>query len=82
MADASARRCPDCRGDLQQIKLFARTFIGWPGVGQDGAVTRYAIPEAKRNGLSQFKEEGKVSASLCSSCHRIFLYGEPGRDDG
>jgi hypothetical protein len=59
------------------VKLFARTVVGWPGVGQDGGVTRYSAPDAKRNGLSQLEELGKVNSMMCSSCHRIFLYGEP-----
>jgi hypothetical protein len=81
MNDASVRRCPDCAGDLQPIKLFARTMVGWPGCGQDGAMTRYAAPETKRNGISQFEVMGRVSATLCSSCHRIFLHGEALKDD-
>jgi hypothetical protein len=78
MAEAGGRRCPDCGDELQPIKLFARTMQGWPGVGQDRAVTRYTTPQAKRDGLSWFKEEGRVKATLCSSCRRIFLHGEPG----
>lgn len=81
MAEPSERRCPDCGGELQPIKLFARTLEGWPGVGQDGAVSRYTTPHAKRDSLSQFKVEGRVRVTLCSSCSRIFFYGEPGNPD-
>jgi hypothetical protein len=78
MVEESARRCPDCGGELRPIKLLAKG----PAAQPDGAVTRYADPGAKRDGCFQFPQAGKVSAMLCSSCHRIFLYGEPAENNG
>lgn len=73
------RRCPDCGGALQAIKLFARSAGGGVHGYMDVPVLRYAAAEAQRGSWSYLYEvAGKVNARLCSSCHRIFLYGEPG----
>jgi hypothetical protein len=76
-AVAPAQRCPDCDGELQPIKLFARTPTKAGKV--DGAVIRYASAEAQRGKWlsATYDVAGKVRAVLCSSCHRIFLYGQP-----
>lgn len=79
MSDASEKPCPDCGGSLTAIKLFARTPIKGQWTDSDGAVVRYATPEAAYGWVvSQYDVAGRVSAMLCSSCHRIFLYGHPG----
>ena len=85
MAEASVKHCPDCRGDLEPIKLLARTpllegALSFPQyVESDGAVVRYAAADAKRSdtGNWTYRVAGTVKATLCSSCHRIFLHGEP-----
>lgn len=82
MADASAKPCPDCGAALQPIKLFARTPVTQQFNSSDGEVIRYATPEAKLGWLVyQFEVAGRVSAMLCESCHRIFLYGHPGEEE-
>jgi hypothetical protein len=82
MVEVSANQCPDCGGALTPIKLIARTPVKGQLKPSDGAVVRYAIPEAKRGWfVSQYDVAGRVSATLCQSCHRIFLYGHPGEDE-
>lgn len=82
MAELGGKRCPDCDSSLQPIKLFARTSIQrkYGAYDSDGAVIRYATGEAKRGKWFSWTYDvaGKVSAMICSSCHRIFLYGLPG----
>jgi hypothetical protein len=79
MTKASAHQCPDCSGVLNPIKLIARTPIGSQLTDSDGAVVRYAKPDAKRGWfVSQYEIAGSVTAMMCESCHRIFLYGRPG----
>jgi hypothetical protein len=79
MPESGEKRCPDCEGPLQPIKLFARTpFAG--GTYSDGAVIRYATAEARRGKWFSWTYDvaGRVNAMMCSSCHRIFFYGQPG----
>jgi hypothetical protein len=76
MSEPTDRRCPDCKAPLDPIKLFARTPIRHGDA--DGAVIRYATPEAQKGTLSWcYDTAGKVHAMLCSKCLRIFLFGEP-----
>jgi len=71
------KKCPDCNGELPQIKLIGR---GWAnpitGVALDTDLGYYAEGEAERSGFSaMFKPKGSVESFLCQSCGRIFLYG-------
>jgi hypothetical protein len=82
MAEVSAKRCPDCGAPLMPIKLFARTPVNDQLNPSDGPVTRYTTPDAKRGWfVSQYDVAGRVSAMLCESCQRIFLYGHPGEGE-
>jgi hypothetical protein len=82
MAASDEKRCPDCDGSLLPIKLFARTEINTKlsSYYSDGDVIRYAAAKAERGKFFQWTYDvaGQVSAMMCSSCNRIFLYGQPG----
>ena len=76
MANAIATQCPDCGAHLMPIKLVVRA-----NDGSDGAVVRYTTPESKRGTfVARYDVMGRVSAEMCESCHRIFLYGHPGNE--
>jgi hypothetical protein len=73
------RQCPDCNGELVNIKLFGR---GWQnpisGSAIDAEVAYYTDVDAERSAfLSMFEEAGTVRATMCDGCRRIFLHGIP-----
>jgi hypothetical protein len=71
--------CPDCGADLVEIKLFGRSGENpLSGAAIDTAVVYYAHVEARRGwAFGMLKEQGGVRATICTSCHRIFLHGVP-----
>lgn len=71
------RRCPDCNGSLEPIKLFGRsTENPLSGAAIDCEVNRYTAGDAGRGWLwGMFAEKGRVHARICTMCRRIFLYG-------
>ena len=71
--------CADCGGTLVDITLFSRSVANpISGAACDSEMMYSAGAGAGRSAfLSMFKKSGTVSASLCSDCHRIFLYGHP-----
>jgi|BarGraNGADG00212_1021973.scaffolds.fasta_scaffold38039_2 hypothetical protein len=70
--------CPDCGGTLQTIKLFARGAKTLAGIAIDTEAILYTTADAIRDGWSgKFTEMGEVQPLLCTTCHRIFLYGIP-----
>jgi hypothetical protein len=64
-----ARSCPDCGAEMRPILLFDQA---------DG--DRHADLEyATESGCWPFRRPraGKITAVMCSSCHRVLLYGVP-----
>ncbi len=78
---ASHNACPDCGGLLQGIALFGRGPSNpLSGAAIDTAVLYYTDAGAKRSRwLEMLEEQGTVETSMCTACHRIFLYGIPRR---
>jgi hypothetical protein len=72
--------CPDCGGTLRPIQLFGRGPANpLSGAATDTVVAYYTEAGAERSTwLAMFQEAGRVHASMCAGCHRIFLYGSPG----
>jgi hypothetical protein len=69
--------CPDCEGALRPFKLIDATEIQLGGKGTRHVGLAYASARAKSSLLgSHIKAEGLVTGVLCSSCGRIFIYGE------
>ena len=67
---AQREKCPDCGGQLQEIRLIDKAHSGVH------TSLEYASPEAKKSRWSgMFPVQGKVLAFLCSRCGRIALYG-------
>jgi hypothetical protein len=74
----SEKQCPDCKGELTEIKLFGR---GWEnpisGVAVDADLSYFTEGEAERSSFSgKFKPKGHVESYLCQVCGRIFLFGK------
>jgi len=71
--------CPDCGAALVEIKLFGRGAENpLSGAAIDTAVVYFSDADASRSwGFAMLKEKGMVRATICPSCHRIFLYGVP-----
>ena len=71
------KKCPDCNGELTEIKLFGRSWENpISGMAIDADLGFYAEGEAERNSLSgKFKPKGNVDSFLCNACGRIFLFG-------
>jgi len=68
------RKCPDCRGSLEEIRLVDKTTVSGGGHHD----LEYTVPEAKRSFWDQkFPVAGKDDALMCQSCGRITLYGQP-----
>jgi hypothetical protein len=65
-------QCPDCGGTVTEIRLIDKAHGG----GHHDL--EYTLEEAKRGlWLGRFPIEGRVAASMCGQCGRIFLYGIP-----
>jgi len=70
--------CPDCGAPLQPIKLFGRGPESLAGIALESDITFYTAAGAERGTWSgKYKVDGVVQAYMCTSCRRIFLYGEP-----
>lgn len=69
--------CPDCKGNLKKVKLFARSMENpISGAAIDSDIRLYTERNAKRSVFfSMFEPKGKVESFMCESCGRIFLYG-------
>lgn len=73
-----AERCPDCKGSLQSIELVARGPDGPLGSPLQSIVRFYATADAERvRSGAESRTAGHVRATLCTQCHRIFLFGVP-----
>lgn len=64
---ASLPPCPDCGAGQIEIILFGRNI----------AVVCYTDADASVGWASRKYKRGKVRATICISCHRIFLHGVP-----
>jgi predicted RNA-binding Zn-ribbon protein involved in translation (DUF1610 family) len=73
------RKCPDCGGEMTQIKLFGRSWENpLSGVALDADVGFYTDVEADRGTFTgKFKPKGTVESFLCSSCGRVVMFGAP-----
>ncbi len=66
--------CPDCRGELNDIKIVDATARALDA-GISHVELAYASPRAEQSGLSgTIPIAGNVRAKLCRECSRIFLY--------
>ena len=73
--------CPDCGAPLQAIKLVGRGPENLAGFVLESDVTFYTAADADRGTWSgKYKVDGAVQAYICTSCRRIFLYGEPAQE--
>ncbi|MBM79418.1 MAG: hypothetical protein CMJ78_02335 [Planctomycetaceae bacterium] len=71
--------CPDCGGVLNPITLFGREEYNLlQGLGVDAGVQYYS-DASNEPGIfyGRYSISGRVRASMCSSCRRIFLHGVP-----
>jgi hypothetical protein len=74
MATAHDRKCPDCGGKVEAIKLIDKSHMGVH------TQMEYTVPEARRGfWMGTFPVEGKVDAFMCEQCGRIQLFGQPRR---
>lgn len=73
----NARTCPDCRVELQPIKLLDAT----EQVRMQGAThvdVTYAAPDAKRSFFTQtIPPAGTVRGLVCPECGLIQMYAVP-----
>jgi hypothetical protein len=71
--------CPDCGGVLNAIALFGREeFNLRQGLGVDAGVQYYSAASNEQGFFTgRYSISGRVKASMCSTCHRIFLHGVP-----
>ena len=71
--------CPDCGGVLNAIALFGREeFNLRQGLGVDAGVQYYSAASNEQGFFTgRYSISGLVKASMCSTCHRIFLHGVP-----
>jgi hypothetical protein len=67
--------CPDCNGDLYNIKLLDATESTRSGEGVSHVALSYAAPEASASFFTRsIAKSGTVHAKLCNQCGRILLY--------
>ena len=71
--------CPDCGGVLNAIALFGREeFNLRQGLGVDAGVQYYSEASNEQGFFTgRYSISGRLRASMCSSCRRIFLHGVP-----
>ncbi|MEP6671936.1 MAG: hypothetical protein ABJF10_22430 [Chthoniobacter sp.] len=69
--------CPDCRVELQAIKLVAPTSLGFRGEPAAHRELEYAALEATSTGrfLGRIPSLGFVCGFICPDCGRINFYG-------
>jgi hypothetical protein len=71
------RVCPDCKGELSEIKLIG---TGWEnpltGIAIQTELRIFSAAQAQRGVFSRaFPAAGQVQPFMCNDCGRIFLYG-------
>ncbi|HTN74706.1 MAG TPA: hypothetical protein VL096_05645 [Pirellulaceae bacterium] len=67
--------CPDCSGQLCNIKLLDATEATRAGEGVGHVELTYAAPDAAATFFTRaVTKSGVVKAKLCNQCGRIFLY--------
>jgi hypothetical protein len=67
--------CPDCEGDLVNIKILDATESTRSGEGVGHVELAYAAPESSASFFTRsVTKSGTVKAKLCNQCGRIFLY--------
>ena len=67
--------CPDCQGQLVNIKLLDATDASRSGEGVGHVELTYAAPDASASFFTRtVTKSGVVKAKLCNQCGRIFLY--------
>jgi hypothetical protein len=73
------KTCPDCHGELAQVKLFGRSWENpLTKVAVETDLGFYTDAQGERGSFSgQFTPQGTLTAFRCQACGRIFLYGEP-----
>lgn len=71
--------CPDCGGVLNAIAMFAREKMNLrQGYGVDAGVQYYSDASDEQGFFTgRHSISGRIRASMCTSCHRVFLHGEP-----
>jgi hypothetical protein len=73
--DQERQTCPDCKGQLQAIKLLDK----WGAVMERKVFEelRYTSGDAEPQGIfvDSYEPQGTVRAVMCTSCRRIYLYG-------
>jgi hypothetical protein len=68
-------KCPDCEGDLVNIKLLDATDSSRAGEGTGHVELTYAAPAAAASFFTRtVAKSGTVKAKLCNQCGRILLY--------
>jgi hypothetical protein len=71
----TTNKCPDCSGDLYNIKLLDATDSTRSGEGMSHVEMSYAAPEASASFFTRsVAKSGTVKAKLCNQCGRIFMY--------
>jgi len=69
------RNCPECKAELQPIKLLDATHRISGDEGLAHVPFSYAVPEAKRSlFMRAYPAEGSIDAMMCPECGRTLLY--------
>jgi hypothetical protein len=67
--------CPDCEGELHDIKLLDATDSSRAGQGTGHVELTYAAPDSTASFFTRtVAKSGTVKAKLCNQCGRILLY--------
>jgi hypothetical protein len=68
-------KCPDCPGELVNIKILDATESTRSGEGMSHVEMSYAASDATASFFTRsVARAGTVKAKLCNQCGRIFLY--------
>jgi hypothetical protein len=67
--------CPDCSGQLCDIKILDATESTRAGEGVGHVEMAYSAPDAAPSFFTRsVQKSGVVKAKLCNQCGRIYLY--------
>ncbi|MCL4207907.1 MAG: hypothetical protein KJ000_35930 [Pirellulaceae bacterium] len=75
--------CPDCRLEMQPIRLLDATDTGMGGQGISHTDLSYAAADSVASFFTRTVPRlGTVHARICPECGRIVLYGRPSTGTG
>lgn len=75
MSEQRHVRCPDCGGDMHQVRIVDKSGIHGATTGAD-TMLEYTHVDDKRKMLSgRYPRRGQILSVLCEKCGLIKLYG-------